>query len=359
MKYNKLTGEKYVSVYAKAVLIVIGLGIFVFLAERYFPLGADYFYHFRPLAEQWRDGYWHIYDGVRARLLYPPWSLFVIAPLGWFPLNTAKALLLLASILATIAALRLLYHPGKIPVLILIMALTHLHTFDMYVRGQFDSVVLLGIALSFWAFHRKQLLWFSLALCLATVKPPMGWALTLIVFMIGIWSWSPREKLLVISFPIVCLVVSFIAFGVDFPLQFLNNIQPPLDYLSISLWRFANANGIPLFVLFPPLIIACFFCLRLALREGVTLRVIAIALATNFVFTPYANGDHYVNLLPAFVYVASRNWKIATLIYILTWTPLLRLPLGYDATILDIFYPVALMLASWFLPPQPKNVSSV
>jgi hypothetical protein len=345
--------------YAKAILIAIGLWLFVFLAERYFPMGADYLYYFRPLAEQWRDGYWHMYDGLRNRLLYPPWSLFIIAPLGWFPFDTGKALLLLLSVLAIIAALRLLYHPRKIPVWILIMALTHLHAFDMYVRGQFDSVVLLGIALALWAYQRKQPLWFSLALCLATVKPPAGWALALIVFMIGIRGWSLREKLLVTVFPIVCLAVSVLAFGVDFPIQFLNNLEPPVDYLSISLWRFANANSIPLFVLVPPLIIAGFCWLRVAWREGVTLRVIAIALATNFVFIPYANGDHYVILLPAFIYVAARNWKLATLIYLLTWTPLLRLPLGYDAAVLDIFYPVALLLASWFLAPPVAVAPSV
>jgi hypothetical protein len=351
--------EIHIPFYAKAILIAIGVWLFVFLAERYFPMGADYTFYFRPLAEQWRDGYWHIYDGVRNRLLYPPWSMFVIAPLGWFPFDTARALLLLVSVLAIIAALRLLYHPRKIPVWILIMALTHLHSFDMYVRGQFDSVVLLGIALAFWAFQRKQPLWFSLALCLATVKPPAGWALVLIVFMIGIRGWSLREKLLASVFPIVCLVISVIAFGIDFPIQFLNNLEQPVDYLSISLWRFANANGIPLFVLFPPLLIAGFCWLRLALREGVTLRVIAIALATNFVFIPYANGDHYVMLLPAFIYVAARHWKLATLIYLLTWTPLLRLVLGYDAAILDIFYPFALLLASWFLVPHTAAAPSV
>jgi hypothetical protein len=335
---------------APYALAAAGLLMLVLIMERVFPLGSDYFYHFRPLAEQWNEGYWHIYDGARERLLYPPWSLFVILPLGWFSLDMSKAVLLVTSIVAIVLALRLFYLSRRTPILMLVMALTHLHAFDMYIRGQFDSLVLLGVVLAWWAVAQRSPLWLSFALCLATVKPPAAIALALLLFLLAIRGWTRREQLQVLVYPALCLLVSFVAFGIDFPLDFISNLEAPLAYLSISLWRAADLFGIPSVVLVPPLIIAVGLWLRLAWREGVTLRVLAIALAVNFVFVPYANGNHYISLLPAFVYVASRNWKIAVLIYLLTWTPLLRAWLGYDAAILDIGYPIALLIACWRLP---------
>ena len=342
-------------------VLIIGLVLVILfvLLERMFPLGADYFYHFRPLADQWTEGYWHIYDGVRERLLYPPWSLFVILPLGWFPLDTSKALLLIATIAAIVIALRRLYAPRKIPLLVMAMALTHLHAFDMYIRGQFDSLVLLGVVLAWWAVRQRKPLWFSFALCLATVKPPAGILLALLLFLYAVRGWSRRELLQIAVFPILCLVISALAFGIDFPLDFINNLESPLAYLSISIWRGAQLLGLPSIIIVPFMLVALGAWLRLAWREGATLRVLALALATNFVFVPYANGDHYVSLLPAFVYVASRNWKVAALIYLTTWTPLLRLLGGYDLAAIDILYPISLCLACWWLTPAPARVSSM
>lgn len=337
------------------VLTAAMVGIFLVL-ERVFPLGADYYYHFRPLADQWVDGYWHIYDGTRQHLLYPPWSLFVILPLGWFPLDTSKALLLMTSIGALILALRLLYVPQKTPILLMVMGLTHLHAFDMYIRGQFDSLVLLGVVLAWWAIQRRSPLWLSFALCLATVKPPAGILLALLFFLYAIRGWSWREWAQVAVFPLICLVVSVIAFGVDFPLDFINNLEPPLAYLSISIWRGAELLGLPSLVIIPFMVAAVGAWLWLVRQEGLTLRTLGIALATNFIFVPYANGDHYVSLLPAFVYVASRSWKLAALIYLLTWTPLLRAVVGYDGAIIDILYPISLSLACWWLKPEPQPI---
>lgn len=54
-------------------------------------------------------------------------------------------------------------------------------------------------------------------------------------------------------------------------------------------------------------------------------------------------------LLPAFLYVAVHNKWLATLAYLTTFTPLLRLPLGFDAALIDILYPAVLLTASWYI----------
>jgi hypothetical protein len=79
----------------------------------------------------------------------------------------------------------------------------------------------------------------------------------------------------------------------------------------------------------------------------VSLRTLALGLSLTFVFTPYANGDHYVVLLPAFVHAVTVKWQYGVIGCLLTLLPLSRLWLGHNAAVFDIAYPVFLAFVAW------------
>jgi hypothetical protein len=325
-------------------------------AERYWPMGPDYFYHYRPLAEYWLAGNWHTYAADSpVYLAYPPWSAAFIAPLGLFSLEAGKAALFVLALLCLFASLQLVYGAKRVSLWVFFASAANMHTFDMLLRGQLDSVVLFGLVLAWWAVRRGQPLILSLALCIATVKPPANIVLPLIVVLIQLRHWRRADVAKVAVLPTLTLIGSFVIFGVDWPVGFVQRMEGPVNYLSISLWRAADLLSLPAVLV--GILCAALVAISLyaAWRLPLSLRIFGIAIAANLLITPYANGDHYVLLIPAFVYVAQNNKKWSVVAYILTFTPLLRIWLGYDAAVVDILYPVFLLACLWFLDSKPSR----
>ncbi|GIV80702.1 MAG: hypothetical protein KatS3mg051_0056 [Anaerolineae bacterium] len=110
-------------------------------------------------------------------------------------------------------------------------------------------------------------------------------------------------------------------------MRYVENYQvfsPPKAYLTLTVWRIARSIHFP----FWPLILLAATCVVLALwlawRVGLHRWTLSIALATNLVFAQYATGNHYVNLIPAMLFVGTRSRRVAVLAYLTTFTPLLR-----------------------------------
>lgn len=337
-----------------AFAAIAGLVLVFFVAERYWPLGPDYYYHYRPLADEWISGSWDMYSG-RLYLAYPPWSAVVIAPLGLLPLESGKAALFVFTLVCIGASLRLIYGRWRIPPWVLFASLANLFTFDALLRGQLDGVVLLGMVLAWWAARNRRPWLLSFALCVATIKPPINVALPLLVILFELRHWPRREIVAVAVLPILSVVGAFAVFGLNWPVDFLHNLQGPINYLSISIWRAATSLGLS------PVWIAALCVLIIILvahnvwRSPLELRSLSIAVAANMLITPYANGDHYVLLIPAFAYVAQQNWRWSVVAYILSYTPLLRVPLGYDAAIADLLFPVVLLACAWLLTSRTET----
>lgn len=349
---NKLLQSK---IFGITLLAIGSMGIFLVVME-FIPYGSDYYYHFRPLAEQWFNNQPHMYDGPAERLFYPPWSLFVILPIGLFSIKAGHAFLFLVSALSLILAVHLLSKIFPLPRYGWILAVVNLHSFDLFIRGQIDGPILIGVVLGLWAVQQRRPFMLGIAFVLMTLKPPMNVLLPCLLYLVSIRRWSRQELIRVFSLPLLTLIVSSLVLGFDWPLVALQNAEGPVNYLSISLWRGAALLGLPGWIVALPALVAAAWFIRIIFREGTTEYTVGLALTINFTFTLYANGDHYILLIPAFLYVARRNWRLAFLAYLTTWTPLLRLPLGYDAAVLDVFYPLILLLSIWWLERNSKPV---
>jgi hypothetical protein len=231
------------------------------------------------------------------------------------------------------------------------MSLANLHTFDLLIRGgKFDAIVLLGVALSWWAIRAHRPMALSLGFWLIAIKP-LNAVLSALLFVYAIRKWPRSHILQVFSLPVLSVIISGFFIGFDWPWRYLtfNQGTPPNDYLSAAIWRGASQLGVPQWPIALLAAAALAGLVWLTLRVGLTEWSLAVALATNLTFTPYANDSHFVLLVPAFLYVVRRDWRLGLLAYLATWTPLLRLKWGYGAASIDILYPVLLLVAAWMI----------
>lgn len=335
-----------------------GLAIVAFLVVlRFFPIGNDYYYYYRPLAEQWLRGDHSMYDGPNQRLFYPPWTLFIILPLGLPSMEVGAALLTSASLACLLLALLVLRRLQPSPRYGLVLALVNLSVVDLIVHGQLDMFLLAGLALGWQAVEKRQPLLLGVGLCLMGMKP-VNIVLTVLLFLIAIRRWSWREIGLVFTPPLLMLLASSALVGFDWPLKYIANYHDPVSKFAISIWRGAETLNLPLWLPAIPVLIAVLAFLRLAWRDGLTEQTLGIAVATNLAFTPYAHGHYYVALIPAFFAVARRDWRWALLAWVATWVPLLRSPLGPEASWLGVFYPLILLAALWRLSPAKAKENS-
>lgn len=313
------------------------------------PLGPDYYYTYQSVSRKWLRGETELYDAQSRGFYNAPWTLILTVPLSFLPLQLGNGLLNTVSLLSMVAALHFLRESASAPIYALVLPLANPHTFDLLIRGQIDALVLLGVALGWFAIRNKRPLMVSMALWLMSTKP-QNVLLIIALFLWAIRRWPTQDWIKVLSLPVLSFVASSLVIGFDWPVRYWSSLRvhPPYTYVRTTIWRGASQSGIPRW----PLILCSLAAIAvlgvLARREGLSRRTLSIALATNLLFTPYALGYHYVLLIPAVFHLAVDDWRAALLAYLATWTPLLRLRWGFDIAWVDATYPMILLAAHWF-----------
>lgn len=333
------------------LLTIVALLALVAVFAQFWPIGADYYYHRYPAVRGWLAGESQLYDVSSPVYRVAPWALILLVPLVLLPLKVGQAVLIVLSLGAILLSFFFLKDgfPANFP--FQVMAALNFHTFDVLIRGgKLDPLVLLGVALSWWAIQERRSLVLSLGLLLIATKPPNG-LLVGLLFVYAIRSWPVSDLLKAFSLPLLAALASAIAIGPDWPLRYVRyqRTLPPNPHLSVALWRGASQLGLPRWPLAVLAVIAVAAFVVLAIRVGLTAWSVSIAITTSMVFAPYANDSHLVLLVPAFLFVASHDVKLAGLAYLTTFTPLLRVTYGYDAAPLDMLYPVVLLAGCWAL----------
>lgn len=329
-------------------LLVLALLLVGFvIIWKFFPVGWDYYYYYRPFTDQWFANLTNTaVEGAGKPLGYPAWTLLVLLPPGLFPLEMGSAILNYTSLILLFLSIYIFQRIRPVSPLIVLLAVLNLHTAKMFGLAQLDMFSLAGVAISWWAVRRQRPYLLGIGFCLLALKPvnmiPVG-----LLFLFSIRGW-PRQHILQ-SFvpPVVMLALSTILMGLDWPVVFLQNLNALDSELAILIWRAADQLGLPQWPFHILSLIAFAAFARLAWREGLTDRTISIAIATTFVFAFYSQSAYYVLLIPAFIYVARRYLWLALLAYVFTWAPLLRAPFGPEAMWVSIFYPVLLLIGLW------------
>lgn len=336
-------------VLAGALLAVLGLAVLVHLTAQVWPLGPDYTWSYRPVTQYALHG-GDPYEATRFEFYNTPWMLLLLVPYALLPLRVGQAALTLTSIVILVGGTRLLREERRLPLLGLLLALANLHTFDLLIRGQIDAFPLLGVMLGWWAIRRQRAWWLGLALLLMSIKP-VNLSLVGALYLVAIRDWPRRDWLRVLALPVTALLASGAIFGFDWPLRYLDHLRalPPNDYLSITIWDGAAKMGLPAWPFVVLAVGAVSAWGMVVWRAGLDRWTVSIALTTCLTFTTYANGNHYVLLVPVVTWVAMADWRVALVAYLGTWTPLVRLAGGFAWSDLDIVYPAVLLVAAWGL----------
>lgn len=326
-------------------LIILAL-IVVF--ARIWPLGADYLNAYHPVAEKWRKGEFVLYQSEEHVFYNMPWTLLPLLPLSYLPVEYGQSVVIVFSIVAILGTIHVFRLSHPVPAFIVFMALANLHTVDLLIRGQIDAILLVGAILGWWAIKQHRPVWLSLAFTLLITKP-QNVTLVGLLFLIAMRDWPRADQIKSLYLVAGVLALSPLLAGLDWPIRYLDYVRhnPPADHRSISVWRNAPLIGLPIWPMIPIVLIAVIAFLRAAWRDGLTGWTFCLALTTNVAFGFYVNGYHYVLLVPAFIFIASKYKLVALLAYLATWTPLIRL---HDNTLMypDMLYPVILLSALWY-----------
>lgn len=327
---------------AVAGAVLIALITFAVVGSFWF-IGPDYLFHYRPVAVALMTEPASIYTTGPHHFL-APWGPLLLVPTLPLPLSYAQLLLNFVSFLGVFQAARIV---PNVPRMIVLLGVMNLHTFDLILRGNVDGLIALGLFIAWMGLQRRKPLWLGMGLWLMAIKP-VNIALPAIFYLAALRNWTWRERVIVVLPVMVSVAASLLIFGVDLPIRYmmLRESFQPLVYLQTSPWRVFDVFGISRVYLYGLIAISWVLTVVIILRHSQpSLSVLAVALAVNLTFTVYSLGYHYVLLAPVFVLLATWNrWWLLT--WLLTLTPLLRIPYGFDVVVIDHLYPLVLLIGA-------------
>jgi len=299
-------------VLATLILLVLFLAL-----AFYGPVGSDWFWTFDPVADRLIAGHTSLYDAQGGEFYNAPWAMLIIAPLAQLPIRAGQAGLTVLTLIALMTVARQYTNNP----LLLALSLTSAYVVDHVLRGQVDAFALAGAVLGVWAVQNKRPLVLSLAFWLMLIKPiNISLAIALLtVYTLRHWAW--RDWMVVGSIPVLSVPLSGLFIGLDWPLRYFNHLQttPPWPGFAItSLWDILGVWAV-----IPALALLIIF-LRSALQSGPSYGILALALSINLLIANYANDNHYVLLIPAWLWLVERRRSYA-LLYPLSWLPLTRI----------------------------------
>ncbi len=198
-----------------ALAIGVALGVIVVFA--FLPsAGVDLRFSYLPVAHGDLEDFYN-----------PYWLRPLFEALAWLPFSLAYGLLSLGSLVALVVATRVFQ--GR-----LIHVLLTYPFFFLLFYGQIDALVVLGLALSWWALERDRPWWIGVGFALAALKPQISLAA-----LILLWWWlSPSARLKSLAVPLGVVLASVLRYGWWFPGWWHHLFHGPLyRHGSITLWE--------------------------------------------------------------------------------------------------------------------------
>lgn len=226
------------------------------------------------------------------------WPLkFLAEPWGW-PVWAAL----------TMAGIFIICHFTKVnPVMVLLS----FPTLAQLWLGQIDIFICAGLALAVLA---KSPYWRSLGLLLALVKPQITWLAVIVLAL------QYRKEIKVFIFPAAAILLTFVVYGLTWPLDWLINASKNLTPATISvldIWPYGLSFALAVFIIKPG-------------RPRVEAALMLAALSN-----PYYRGYSYLS----FLIFRAPWWSV-----ILSYAWLLFIPVfGYQAVILIWVMPAVMV----------------
>ncbi len=274
--------------------------------------------------------------------------LFILWPL--LPLTPAGGLFVWRALNLVGFGVALRVFGEQSPAWARILAVVTVHAFTLLVVGNMDGLILLGVALSWFAAQTRRPGLMGLGLWILSLKPHNILLFGLMTLVI-LWRWAWPERLRASAPLALSVVASFFIFGWDWPARYFANMQvvPPWPFIITTVWRAAAKLNLPVWWFMPCAGLALFAWGWTWWKYGPARPVLAVALATNLLFAAYAIEPHYVLLIPVFLWVSERHPWMALLAYGAAFgVYALRVSYGWDYVWLGVLYPLILFIGSWY-----------
>lgn len=322
----------------RLTLLVVGLAVLLIVA---LPVGVDYPI-FAGAARSWLRGESRLYDTESLGFFYAPWSLAIFAPLSLLPAKVASGLVNTVSILGLLVAYRVLV--GSAPWFVVVAATSNIYTANLIGATQWDALTTAAVALAFLAVSDRSPTLLGLCLAFVGTKPTNVWLPTLVVLGAAVaerWSWEEWRRAAVI--PVVAVASSFVISGWDWPLRYLHFVRahPPNAGYNASFFILRGAGTLPVGMAWAAVAAAVAALVVSIRRYGLRGETIAVALVLNLMISPYTTIYHYVQTIPAVVWLGKRDalWTVGLYAASVAWV----LVKSNEAWVLPI-YPLAVSL---------------
>lgn len=182
--------------------------------------------HLKIVADHFVGGDWtHLYsaaeDSINPGYLwrYPPFALYLVAPLAWLPAETAYAVLVGIEVVALAVSLAVLFRLSPPPMgtthLWILAIVTSAPVLSTLIAGQSSALILLVVVVAARVWTSGHVLWACAILGLLAVKP--NWGLFFGAYAIAIREWRGAAAMLAVA---VGLCVAALPLGADLWIDF-------------------------------------------------------------------------------------------------------------------------------------------
>jgi hypothetical protein len=345
------------------ILLLSILGIIFFaLHYKYFPVGADYHYSFRPAVVGWVEGQ-RMYAPPYHGAYNPPWIYLSMVPLSWLGYKGFLSALALLTFAVMIGAWQVFNRKlrGFMRPLSLAICIMNLHVFDLFFRGQVDGYILFGVLLLYLGVRRPNPDWVGAGWVFAITRPTGN----ILLILYTVWLTYRQGYLLrALVIPGVVFAASLILFDpgwIERYFVMLREAPPFVVPWYTTLWRVAE------YLHLSPLIASMLALATVVTSVWVVWRkrpdlhsAFAFLLTGSLLIAPYALSYHYVVMI--FVAVPLLLlWRasLALPIYLLTLTPMLRAVFGIEISWIDIGLPITIWLLLLYRLSQQPSLAAI
>ena len=255
-------------------------------------------------------------EGVR----FPPWSLLPFLPLGLLPMKTAWGILAGISIYLVAASVPRI-QPTRVYLVSVLLAVTSFASIRNIVDGNFEAVVVAGVALLIYAYRNENIALLALGLIVATIKIQVVTLLILILLVYILFAWQKWKWLKAGVLTGAVILPSLIWRGKDW---YIAVFGANYDKYTNSIIDISLSAALTRLEVIPPGFISLALILILAITIAVAWKTrpslshdkAGFFIAASLLLAPYAAGNSVLSLLvigiiPLF---QTRPWLVGSLL---------------------------------------------
>ncbi len=287
-------------------LFLAALSLLALAISLLWPVAGDYYSLSHPATLAIvRDE--SLYETGSAPFYNAPWLLGVWIPFVAFPYPVgqfANTILILAS---AILSIRIFWRAA--PPWAILFAFVNWPAAAIVANGQVDTFVLLAVAMGYVAARRRHGGLLAVSLALLAAKPTS-------VMLVALWFLAGSQRWRAIGLTLGAVIVSAFFVGTDWLIRYpIYLIQNPLpEAPRVELWRYLPV--LPMVAVTASALLAMVYRIR---HTGFNEETFLLALIINLVVAPYVLWAHFILLVPAMLYLARHDWRLATLAWGSSW----------------------------------------